>query len=231
MTEPPHLLVVDDDARLRGLLRRFLAGNGFRVTVAADAAEARARLSALEFDLIVLDVMMPGETGLELTRDPEVARRAPVLLLTAMGEAGDRIAGLEAGADDYLPKPFEPRELLLRVRAILRRAAAEPAPAGAGDGQVRFGPFRFDLRRGDLFRGPARVHLTEAETALLRAFAERPGTTLSREELLARGAARGAERAVDVQIARLRRKLEPDSRFPSHLRTVRGRGYALEAEP
>jgi len=226
----PHVLVVDDDSRLRALLRRFLSENGFRVTEAGDADEARRRLASLAFDLIVLDVMMPGETGLELTRDLRERNRVPILLLTAMGEAEDRIAGLESGADDYLPKPFEPRELLLRIRTILRRVAEAPREV-ANDDAVRLGDLHFDPRQDQLFRGAERIRLTEAETGLLRAFVERPGQPLSREDLLACNAVNGNSRTVDVQITRLRRKIEADPKFPRYLQTVRGLGYVLRVDP
>jgi two-component system phosphate regulon response regulator OmpR len=229
MTDVPHVLVVDDDSRLRSLLHRYLSENGFRVTGAADADEARRRMRALSFDLIVLDVMMPGETGLELTTDIRRTEGVPILLLTAMGEPGDRIAGLESGADDYLPKPFEPRELLLRIRTILRRVAEAPS-AGSRENMVRFGEFRFDLRQDQLYRGPARIRLTEAESGLLRAFVERPGKPLSRGYLLEWNAVKGNARTVDVQITRLRRKLEKDPKFPRYLQTVRGLGYVLKAD-
>jgi two-component system phosphate regulon response regulator OmpR len=222
--------VVDDDSRLRGLLRRYLSENGFRVTEAGDADEARRRLRALAFDLIVLDVMMPGETGLELTSDLRRANRVPILLLTAMGEAEDRIAGLESGADDYLAKPFEPRELLLRIRTILRRVAEPPEVASGGDA-IRFGDLRYDPRRDQLFRGTRQVHLTEAETGLLRVFVERRGEPLSREDLLASNVVNGNSRTVDVQITRLRRKLGEDPKFPRYLQTVRGLGYVLRVDP
>ena len=228
MDDLPHILVVDDDSRLRSLLHRYLSENGFRVTGASDANEARQRLLALAFDLIVLDVMMPGETGLELTADLRRTERVPILLLTAMGEPEDRIAGLESGADDYLPKPFEPRELLLRIRTILRRLAETPGPGGVDD-PVYFGAFHFDLRQDQLYRGPLRIRLTDAETGLLRAFVERAGTPLSREDLLACNAVNGNARTVDVQITRLRRKLEQDPKFPRYLQTVRGLGYVLKA--
>src|SRR6202795_3246586 len=178
----PHLLVVDDDARLRELLRRHLSDNGFRVTAAADAAEARARLASFAFDLMVLDVMMPGETGLDLTaalRGEPAAPRVPILLLTAMGEPEDRVNGLERGADDYLAKPFEPRELVLRIRNILqRRPVPEATPT-----ELFFAGFRFDLARGELFRGNALIRLTEAETALLSGLAQHAPGAVSREEL------------------------------------------------
>ncbi|HEV2334283.1 MAG TPA: response regulator transcription factor [Stellaceae bacterium] len=224
-----HLLVVDDDARLRELLRRYLAENGFRVTVAADAKEARANLASFAFDLIVLDVMMPGESGLDLTvalrrsgQDP----RLPVLLLTAMGEPEDRVNGLEHGADDYLAKPFEPRELVLRIRNIIERrgVAAEPTRT------VRFGSFRFDLARAELFRGGEIVHLTAAEAGLLSSLAARAGEAVSREDLSQSALAGGTVRNVDVQMTRLRRKIEPDPRYPRYLQTVRGTGYALKPE-
>ena len=229
MDDLPHILVVDDDSRLRSLLHRYLSENGFRVTGASDANVARQRLLTLAFDLIVLDVMMPGETGLELTAGLRRTERVPILLLTAMSEPEDRIAGLESGADDYLPKPFEPRELLLRIRTILRRVAEVPGP-GDVDGSVRFGAFHFDLREHQLYRGGLRVRLTDAETGLLRAFVERAGTPLSREDLLACNAVNGNVRSVDVQITRLRRKLEQDPKFPRYLQTVRGLGYVLKAD-
>ena len=230
MEEVPHILVVDDDSRLRSLLHRYLSENGFRVTGAADADEARRRLKVLAFDLIVLDVMMPGETGLELTADLRSMDSVPILLLTAMGEPEDRITGLESGADDYLPKPFEPRELLLRIRTILRWVAGAPGAATA-DRAVRFGDYHFDLRQDALYRGPVRIKLTEAETGLLRAFVERPNHPLSREDLLACNAVNGSTRAVDVQVTRLRRKMESDPKFPQYLQTVRGLGYVLKVDP
>lgn len=228
----PHILVVDDDRRLRELLSRFLSDNGFRVSAAGDAAEARARMAGVAYDLMVLDVMMPGESGIELTRDLRRKGRIPILMLTAMGDAEDRIAGLESGVDDYLAKPFEPRELLLRIRTILRRVS-EPAvlqTAAAVGSEVRFGPFRFDLGQGILWRGDLPVRLTEAETTLLRTFAVSPGVTFSREDLVDGNAVNGGIRTVDVQITRLRRKIEPDPKFPRFLQTVRGKGYVLRLE-
>lgn len=223
---PPHILVVDDDGRLRDLLRRFLTENGFRVSTAADAAEARAKLESLAFDLLVLDVMMPGESGLDLTQYLRRTGVVPILLLTAMAETEDRINGLERGADDYLSKPFEPRELLLRIRTILRRVNGA-APARAAGAPVLLGGLLFDAERLEL-RGPDRiVRLTEAEAALLRALAQNPGATLSRDDLAQRLDLTGNPRTVDVQVTRLRRKIEPDPRFPRYLQTVRGKGYAL----
>ncbi|MEQ8252567.1 MAG: response regulator transcription factor [Oceanibaculum nanhaiense] len=223
---PPHILVVDDDGRLRDLLRRYLTENGFRVSTAADAAEARAKLESLAFDLLVLDVMMPGESGLDLTQDLRRTGVVPILLLTAMAETEDRIIGLERGADDYLSKPFEPRELLLRIRTILRRINGA-APARAAGAPVLLGGLLFDAERLEL-RGPDRtVRLTEAEAALLRALAQNPGATLSRDDLAQRLDLTGNPRTVDVQVTRLRRKIEPDPRFPRYLQTVRGKGYAL----
>ena len=224
----PHLLVVDDDSRLRELLRRYLSDSGFRVTGAADAAEARAQLASFAFDLVVLDVMMPGESGLVLTRAlrDRAAPRIPVLLLTAMGEPEDRVNGLEQGADDYLAKPFEPRELVLRIRNILQR---RPEPAEAV-GEARFGAFRFDLTRAELFRGGDPVHLTAAETGLLSILAQQAGQPVSREELSQAAAFSGNIRNVDVQMTRLRRKIELDPRYPRYLQTVRGTGYVLKPE-
>jgi two-component system, OmpR family, phosphate regulon response regulator OmpR len=235
MTETePHLLVVDDDARLRELLRRYLSDNDFRVTLAADAREARANLAAFAFDLIVLDVMMPGESGLDLTRDLRAEGhgesrlpRVPVLLLTAMGEPEDRVNGLEQGADDYLAKPFEPRELVLRIRNILERRGM---PGDDAAPSVRFGAFRFDLARGELFRGSEIVHLTAAEAGLLASLAQRAGEAVSREDLSQSAQFSGNIRNVDVQMTRLRRKIETDPRYPRYLQTVRGTGYALKPE-
>ena len=223
-----HLLVVDDDARLRELLRRYLFEHGFRVTAAADAAEARAQLASFAFDLVVLDVMMPGESGLDLTRELRTAgdKRVPVLLLTAMGEPEDRINGLEQGADDYLAKPFEPRELVLRIRNIIERRGAADEEAR----EIRFGPFRFDLGRGELFRGGEIVRLTAAEAGLLACLAARAGEAVSREELSGSTQSPGNLRNVDVQMTRLRRKVEADPRFPRHLQTIRGTGYVLKPD-
>jgi two-component system phosphate regulon response regulator OmpR len=218
-----HLLVVDDDSRIRMLLTRFLGAQGFRVTAAASAAEARRHLSVIAFDLLILDVMMPGESGLELTRAIRESSDVPILMLTARSEAADRIRGLELGADDYLPKPFEPRELLLRITNILKRGSVPPVPDVAF---VRFGPFTFHRARGELKRGQQTVRITDRERELLSVFAGRPGETVHRHELLSAGDASG-ERTVDVQINRLRRKIEADPSNPVHLQTVRGVGYRL----
>jgi len=236
------VLVVDDDARLRALLSRYLGEQGFRVSTAESAAQARERLRFLEPDLLVLDVMMPGETGLDLTQSlrrqsAEQGRPdLPVLLLTARGAPEDRIAGFEAGADDYLPKPFDPRELVLRVRAMLRRSApvpAAPAPAGPATttwaGPLPLGALAFDRERQELHgpRGP--VRLTGGEAALLGALARHPGEVLSRDTLARQlGLDESQERAIDVQVTRLRRKIEADPREPRFLHTVRGRGYVLK---
>jgi two-component system, OmpR family, phosphate regulon response regulator OmpR len=222
----PHLLVVDDDTRLLELLRRYLAENGFRITTAADAAEARAKLASLAFDLVVLDVMMPGENGLTLTRDLQREGRLPVLLLTAMAEPEDRVNGLEHGADDYLSKPFEPRELVLRIRNLLQRRPT----ADTSRREVRFGGFRFDVARGELLRGGEPFHLTAAEAGLLASLAQRPGEPVSREELSLTAQFSGNVRNVDVQMTRLRRKIERDPRFPRYLQTVRGTGYVLKPD-
>ena len=224
MTGNFHLLVVDDDKRLRRLLVKYLSDNGYLVSEAADADEARRQLAAIAFDLIVLDVMMPGESGLELTRSLREKDHVPILLLTAMGETEDRIAGLEVGADDYLTKPFEPRELLLRIASILRRTPREEKEAPR---ECRFGRFLFDLTRQELRDGDDPVHLTSAEQALLAVLAASPGETLSREELAERTGNDGNLRTVDVQVTRLRKKIEDDPRMPRTLQTVRGRGYVL----
>jgi two-component system phosphate regulon response regulator OmpR len=227
--ETPHLLVVDDDARLRELLARYLAGEGFRVDTAADAASAREKLSVLAFDLLVLDIGLPGESGLSLAetlRAGGATAGVPILILTARGAPEDRIAGFEAGADDYLPKPFDPRELSLRIRALLRRAA--PPPPAPAMGAVTMGPLTFDLARNELRRGGERVHLTEGEAALLGALAREAGQVISREALAERMGQPGVgDRAVDVAVVRLRRKIEPDPREPRWLQTVRGAGYVL----
>ncbi|MGE0254278.1 MAG: response regulator [Alphaproteobacteria bacterium] len=225
----PHVLVVDDDARLRDLLRRFLAEQQFRVTTAADAGEARTHLRSLAFDLIVLDVMMPGEDGLSLTADLRRDSDVPILLLTARGEPEDRIAGLASGADDYLGKPFEPRELVLRMRAILRRSGggAQAPVDTAPPPTLRLGSCLFDRARGTLAGPAGQIRLTGAEARLLAALAETPGRPVSREALRDAGRLAGNERAVDVQVTRLRRKIEPDPKLPRYLQTVRGEGYVL----
>ncbi|THD85360.1 response regulator [Aliigemmobacter aestuarii] len=227
-----HLLVVDDDERIRGLLQKFLMRNGFLVSVARDAAQARRLLSGLEFDMIVLDVMMPGEDGIALTRSLRAKMTTPILLLTAKGETANRIEGLEAGADDYLVKPFEPKELLLRINAILRRVPAQAA-AEAGPKVLHLGPVRYDMERGELWRGNEPVRLTATEAQLMRIFAAKPGEPVSREALvgdLGRDDSGTQERAVDVQITRLRRKIEADPKQPRYLQTVRGAGYMLQPD-
>jgi len=230
--DPAHILVVDDDTRLRELLRRYLVGNGHLVTTAADAAEARAKLALLAFDLIVLDVMMPGESGLELTRSLRETDDTPVLLLTARGDPDDRIAGLESGADDYLSKPFQPRELLLRINSILRRqAAGRPVAPVEENPPIRLGGLTYRPDRAELSAGDEPVRLTTSEEALLRALSTPPNTVLTREELTERARVPGNARAVDVQVTRLRRKIEPDPREPRYLQTVRGEGYVLRPDP
>ncbi len=225
--DKPHILVVDDDTRLRELLKSFLSRNGFRVSTAGHAAEARQRLQALDFDLIVLDVMMPGETGLDFATQLRRTDSVPILMLTAMGDTKDRIAGLETGVDDYLGKPFEPRELLLRIQNILRRGRPGAPPSAEPQRLVTFGPNQFDAELGELTQKGKRAPLTDAEVALLRAFASRMGEALSRETLCKIVGSAVNERAIDVQVTRLRRKIEPDPSFPRYLRTVRGQGYRL----
>ena len=220
----PHLLVVDDDARLRELLRRYLSDSGFRVTTAADAADARSKLASFAFDLIVLAVMMPGENGIDLTRALHRERSNLIMLLTAMAEPEDRVHGLEQGADDYLAKPFEPRELVLRIRNLLqRRPTRDTEPP-----EIRFGGYRFDVTRGELHRGSDLVHLTAAEAGLLSLLTQRAGHAVSREELSL--SLSGNVRNVDVQMTRLRRKIEHDPRYPRYLQTVRGTGYLLKPD-
>ncbi|MBF0165909.1 MAG: response regulator transcription factor [Magnetococcales bacterium] len=227
MTDAPHILVVDDDTRLRDLLRKFLSDNGFTVTTAADAAEARQRLAAFEFDLIILDVMMPGESGLDLTRSLRQTDDVAILLLTAMDTTENRIDGLERGADDYLTKPFEPRELLLRVNNILRRLPRRPSDPHT---ELRFGICVYDVLRGELVRGTEPIHLTSGEAALLKIFASRPGKTFTREDLCNQADSEINPRTVDVQITRLRKKIEDDPSLPRYLQTVRGRGYLLRID-
>ncbi len=222
ISEQAHILVVDDDARLRRLLTRYLTEAGYLVTSAADAIEARAKLRGLEFDLLVVDVMMPGEDGLSLTQSLRTHSDVPILLLTARVEPADRIAGLESGADDYLAKPFEPRELTLRIATILRRQKIQRPMVEA----VRMGDFRFDPDRGELTREGMVIKLTSSEAALLKVLAAEPGATFTRQDLADRLGA-GQERSVDVAVTRLRRKIETDPRMPRYLQTVRGIGYML----
>jgi len=224
-----HLLIVDDDERIRSLLQKFLIRNGFWVTAARDAEHARRILTGLDFDLIVLDVMMPGEDGVSLTRSLREDRETPILLLTAKSEIEDRIAGLEAGADDYLVKPFEPKELLLRINAILRRMPGVEA-RDEGPKVLQLGPVRYDIERGEMWLGESLVRLTATESALMRIFAGCPGEAVTRTKLvedLGRAGGQAQERAVDVQITRLRRKIESDPKQPRYLQTVRGAGYML----
>jgi two-component system phosphate regulon response regulator OmpR len=219
----PHLLVVDDDQRLRALLQKYLSANGFRVSAAADADEARTLMKSMAFDLLILDVMMPGETGLDLTRAVRAQSQVPILILTARGESEDRIAGFEYGADDYLPKPFEPRELVLRCGALLRRSAV---PTASPHREVKMGEAVFDPERGELRRKGKPVRLTSSEAALLKLFAVNAGRPFSRMDLCSRlGVA--LERSIDVQVTRLRRKIEEDPKLPLYIQTVRGVGYVL----
>jgi two-component system phosphate regulon response regulator OmpR len=223
----PHLLVVDDDRRIRDLLSRFLFSEGYRVTTADTAADARAKLAGLRFDLLILDVMMPGESGMELTRSLRTTSAVPILMLTARGEAESRIQGLEYGADDYVGKPFEPRELSLRVASILKRARPAALPVVES---VRFGDFVFHVGRAELKRGDDTIHLTDRERDMLRLLAATPGETVTRLALAGNGGSIG-ERAVDVQINRLRRKIERDPANPLFIQTVRGTGYRLVTTP
>ena len=235
MSPEHHLLIADDDERIRTLLCKYLKRQGFYVTAARDAAHARRLLEGLDFDLLVLDVMMPGEDGISLTRSLRETRMLPILLLTARGETGDRIEGLEAGADDYLAKPFEPRELLLRINAILRRVPQEMA-LDEGPKILSLGSVRYDVARGELWEGEVPVRLTATEAQLMRIFAGQLGSVISRAalvEALGRAGPEGEgaqERAVDVQITRLRRKIEADPKNPRYLQTVRGAGYMLATD-
>lgn len=233
MSDLSHILVVDDDDGIRTLLKKYLTRNGYAVTAARDAAHARRLLDLLSFDLLVIDVMMPGEDGLSLTRGLRETLETPILLLTAKSEAGDRIDGLESGADDYLPKPFEPRELLLRIAAILRRVV-EPATiteTPEPPKTLSLGLCRYDMARGELWRDGQPVRLTTAEATMMRILSKQPGEPVTRTALLGENGADeegGAqERAVDVQVTRLRRKIEEDPKSPRYLQTVRGAGYML----
>lgn len=232
---PAHVLVIDDDARIRGLLKKYLQQSGFLVSEAEDAARARRLVSMFNFDILIVDVMMPGESGLSFTT--WIDGRTPVLLLTARGETEARIEGLEAGADDYLAKPFEPKELKLRIAAILRRAQ-RATPAVPGARMLKLGAASFDVERGELWRGDEPVRLTTAEATLLKLLARRANEAVSRLEMLTElggAAGEGAEsvaqeRAIDVQITRLRRKVEPSPKTPRFIKTVRGAGYMLSPE-
>ncbi|MCX2697914.1 MULTISPECIES: response regulator [Ochrobactrum] len=224
--DAPHLLVVDDDTRIRSLLSQYLTTSGFRVTMAGSAAEARRKLEGIDFDLLILDVMMPGETGVSLTRSLREQKTVPILMLTALSETDSRIDGLSAGADDYLPKPFDPRELILRINNILRRGAT---PAQPKIEQIVFGPYTFFIPRRELKKGSETIKLTDREQDIMAIFAERAGETIPRHELTGQDGDVG-ERTIDVQINRLRRKIEQDPANPVWLQTVRGIGYKLSIE-
>ncbi|SMC61358.1 response regulator [Rhizobium sp. RU36D] len=221
-----HLLVVDDDTRIRDLLHRYLTEKGFRVTVAADAGEARRKLKGLNYDLLIVDVMMPGESGLSLTQSLSRDKRVPIIMLTARSEAESRIAGLEAGADDYLAKPFDPRELVLRINNILKRNSVPEAPKIE---QVMFGPYTFSILRKELKKAAEVIRLTDREQEIMLLFASRAGDTIPRHELIGNDTEVG-ERTIDVQINRLRRKIEDDPANPVWLQTVRGIGYRLSMD-
>ena len=223
----PHLLIVDDDRRIREALSRVLQREGYRVTTAVSAADARAKLEGLKFDLLILDVMMPGENGFEFARDIRKSSTVPILMLTARDAAESRITGLESGADDYVAKPFEPRELSLRIANILKRAKPAAAPPAES---LRFGPFVYHIARAELRRGEEVIRLTDREREMLTVLATSPGETVPRLTLAGNGAAAG-ERAVDVQVNRLRRKIEVDPTNPLFVQTVRGIGYRLVASP
>jgi two-component system phosphate regulon response regulator OmpR len=224
-----HLLIVDDDERIRKLIQQFLTRNGFWCTSARDADHARRLLDGLDFDLIVMDVMMPGDDGITFTKELRQTRDTPILLLTAKGESNDRISGLEAGADDYLPKPFEPKELLLRINAILRRVP-QVEDAIETPKSLTLGDIRYDIERGEMWRGEELIRLTATEVALMKIFSANQGEAVSRAKLvedLGRDRGQAQERAVDVQITRLRRKIEADPKQPRYMQTVRGSGYML----
>ncbi|MBO6548470.1 MAG: response regulator transcription factor [Rhizobiales bacterium] len=222
--DTPHILLVDDDERIRELLCRYLRKENMRVTTAQDAAAARHNLEGLHFDLLILDVMMPGESGLDLARDLKTKMEVPIIMLTAKAEAENRIEGLEIGVDDYVPKPFEPRELMLRIQNILKRRAQKVTQK-----EIHMGQYTFHIERGELQKDNASIKLTERERDLMRLFANRAGTPIPRHELASEEAG-GNERAVDVQINRLRRKIETDPANPVYLQTVRGKGYILHTD-
>ena len=227
-----HLLIVDDDQRIRELLQKYLMRNGFMVSIARDAAQAKRLLKGLAFDLIVLDIMMPEQDGLSLTRELRETIDTPILLLTARNEVEDRISGLEAGADDYLPKPFEPKELLLRIHAILRRMP-DVAPPQDTPKMLSLGATRYDVQKGELWEGDTQIRLTSTELELMRIFSENIGQALSRMDLvtqMGRQDGNSQDRAIDVQITRLRKKIETNPKEPRYLQTVRGSGYMLACD-
>lgn len=226
-TDQAHILVVDDDDRIRDLLRRYLSGQGYLVSTAENAEKARDILRVSTYDLIVLDVMMPGETGFELCSYITQAMDVPVILLTAKGEVADRVEGLTRGADDYLPKPFEPKELVLRVEAILRRT--KPQQTRAQDIQ-RIGDWVFDAIANTLAAEDETIRLTEGEVALLSALMQKRGSPIPRDVLAKAVGLEGADRAIDVQMSRLRRKMGDDPKAPRWIQTLRGRGYLLREE-
>ena len=224
--EVPHVLVIDDDNRLRDLLGKYLGEHGFMVVTAKDSADARSKMLIFTFDIIILDLMMPGESGLDFAKDLRTRSTIPILMLTAMGESENRIEGLERGADDYLVKPFEPKELLLRLNSVLRRLPKVKIEFP----DVKMGEVTFSLQRGELNRDKQQVRLTDVEGALLGALAKHPGEILSREELINLTGASGDGRAIDVQVTRLRRKIEKNAKVPRYLQTVRGKGYVLRPD-
>ncbi len=227
-----HLLIVDDDQRIRELLQKYLMRNGFMVSIARDAAQAKRLLKGLAFDLIVLDIMMPEQDGLSLTRELRETIDTPILLLTARNEVEDRISGLEAGADDYLPKPFEPKELLLRIHAILRRTPDVATPEDTPK-MLSLGATRYDVQKGELWDGDTQIRLTSTESELMRIFSKNIGQALSRMDLvtqMGREDGNSQDRAIDVQITRLRKKIETNPKEPRYLQTVRGSGYMLACD-
>lgn len=227
--DAPHVLIVDDDQRIRALLSRYLSDNGFRVSAARDASQAQKAMAGLAFDIIVLDVMMPGQSGFDFAAELREHSKVPILMLTALSETDQRIKGLEIGVNDYLAKPFEPRELVLRLRNILAGAQTPAATAPTPPGEIRMGAHVFDIARGILSCGNETVRLTDRERDMLRLFANQPGTPIDREELASDDGST-SNRAVDVQINRLRRKIEPDPAHPIYLQTVRGKGYVLHVD-
>lgn len=226
--EKAHVLIVDDDTRLRSLLQRYLRDNDFYVSVAKDANEARSRLKDYTFDILIVDIMMPNETGLEFLKTLRKDSSVPVIMLTAMGETGDRINGLELGADDYLPKPFEPKELVLRIKNVIKR---KPPEKPKQVDKLKLGGFTFDMAKKELFDSNGKiVHITPVEQALILILGQKSAQVFTREKLAEILGAGQSPRSIDVQIARLRRKIEVDSKNPRYLQTVRGKGYMLLTE-
>ena len=222
-----HLLIIDDDQKIRLLLKKFLENNGFRVSDAENTDEAKKIMESLIFDLLVVDIMMPGQNGLDFLKEIRQTSEIPILMLTAMSDPEDRLDGLEIGADDYMTKPFEPRELLLRIQNILKRFTSN-AIERANNDETNFGPFSFNLKSSNLYKNKIPVHLTTSEQKLLNCFCKAPNKPFSREDIKNELGGNIENRSIDVAIARIRRKIEIDQRYPIYLQTVRGVGWMLQ---